>query len=149
MKLKRNNLLRGLILSSIIVASSASSVFASTNTVDASFTKVQTIRQVSTSSDIVYTIKTPSNDTFMVRENRSGEGNNFSNYELYQKIDASKSRITFKLITEPGSSLGKLENSLGRYTTRKLENGKVEYTFYYSLFGYKPTRIININVTAN
>lgn len=152
MKLKRGNLFRGLFLSAVIMATSSTYAFANTVTVDPSFTKAQLVKEVSktrSSSEHLYTIKTTTNDVFIVRENCFGTGNDFSGYELYHRIDNKKNRIDFKLIAEKGTELGKLENSLGIYTTKELGNGRVEYSFHYSLFGYKNHRVININVHSN
>ena len=152
MKSKKSNLFKGLFLSTVIMITSSTSVFANTHTVDASFTKSQLVKEVvqtRNSSEVLYTIKTPTNDVFIARENRFGNGDDFSEYTLYHRIDNKKNRIDFKLIAEKGTKLGKLENSLGIYTSKELENGRIEYNFHYSLFGYKNHRVININTYNN
>ncbi len=145
------NLFKALLLSGIIVVTSATSIFANSHVVDPSFTKTELVavmKQRSVSSQVLYTINTPTQDTFMVKENRLGQGTEFTEFELYHRINSGKKRIDFTLIADEGTTLGTLENSASVYSSEKLEDGRTKYTFFYSLFSYKPQRVININVTS-
>lgn len=96
---------------------------------------------------VVQKITTAGKDTFEIVENRYEEGREYSSYELNQST--RNGIITFKIIADNGTTLGDLENSANIIdSTRELEDGRIEYTFHYTLFDYEPTRIININVTV-
>ena len=148
--MKKSNLMKSLLLSGVIMATSAMSVFASAP-VDPSFTRSELVETFTAipSTKVLYSVNTPTQDKFIIQENRLSKDENqkVSGYELYHRIDNKNNRIDFKLIADKGTTLGKLENSLGIYQAKKLEDGRTEYTFHYSLFGYEKVRIININVS--
>lgn len=149
--MKKNNLFKALLLSGIIMTTNVASIFANSSLVDSTFVKSelsQVVKQRRSSSEVLYTVNTPTNDTFMIKENRNGNGPDFTGFELFHRIIRSQKRIEFTLIADKGTTLGALENSEGIYNSEKLEDGRIKYTFHYSLFSYKPQRIINVNVTS-
>lgn len=96
----------------------------------------------------VETITTEKEDTFIIREKRTGMSSNYSGYTLTHEREGNV--ITFKLVTEEGTTLGDLENSKGIIdSTIDLGNGRKQYTFHYTILNYKPVRIINLNVIAS
>ena len=86
-------------------------------------------------------------DHFKFVEDQRGEGTKYSGYKLELNRDFKSNRLYVKLITDPGSSLGTIENSIEEYSRKNIGGGKVEYKFYFTLFNYKPTRTIHINVS--
>ncbi|OJG47548.1 hypothetical protein RV03_GL002057 [Enterococcus gallinarum] len=86
-------------------------------------------------------------DHFKFVEDQRGEGTKYSGYKLELNRDFKSNRLYVKLITDPGSSLGTIENSIEEYSRKNVGGGKVEYKFYFTLFNYKPTRTIHINVS--
>ncbi|WP_053812831.1 hypothetical protein [Enterococcus faecium] len=86
-------------------------------------------------------------DHFKFVEDRRGTGTKYSGYKLDVKRDLESNRLYVTLITDPGSSLGTIENSIEEYHRKNVGEGKVEYTFYFTLFNYQPIRTIHINVS--
>lgn len=145
MKLKKMLSILG--LSAVMVSSVSIPTFAETTTNPAVIVNEDKFVE----SRDLYEIKTIQKDSFIVRENRFGESDNYSKYTIDAKLDKAYGRpaMFFTVITEEGSSLGKLENSQNIIDSKEdLGNGRTKYTFHNTLFGYKPTRIVNINVTG-
>ncbi len=86
-------------------------------------------------------------DHFEFVEDKRGTGTKYSSYNLEVKRDFKSNRLYVTLITDKGSSLGTIENSIEEYHRKNVGDGKVEYNFYFTLFDYQPTRVIHINVS--
>ena len=156
--MKKKQLITSLVSTSVIMSSMIGNVFAD-NTLEATHNLSNDKSQIHSpdlvdpdqivSSDELYTIDAEnSSDKFIIKINKVGKSKTgtYSSYQVNQKI--SNNRIDFTVITDKGTTLGKLENSQSILDSKKeLPDGKVEYKFHYTLFNYSPVRVININVT--
>lgn len=67
-------------------------VFANSYVIDPSYTKSKLIMLFNRgiTSQVLYTVNTPTNDVSIIKENLPEDGVEFSEYELYHKIDNKK-----------------------------------------------------------